>query len=87
MTHGESRISPRTPLTMRLSTDGMTWQPPLVLAEIVVPGKDELVWDRQVTYPSVTQLKDGTIVVVWTEIGLGDTVESGIIRSARVRLQ
>ena len=87
LTHGESRISPRTPLTMRLSTDGMTWQPPLVLAEIVVPGKDELVWDRQVTYPSVTQLKDGTIVVVWTEIGLGDTVESGIIRSARVRLQ
>ena len=35
------------------------------------PSKDNA-WQRQVTYPSVTQLDDGTLVAVWTDIGVND---------------
>lgn len=48
----------RTPLTAALSSDGgRTWSTPKVLADTHSP--------RQVSYPSVVQAKDGTILAVW----------------------
>jgi hypothetical protein len=49
----------RWPLTAALSRDGCrTWSPP----KIIAAGDG-----RQVSYPSVTQTRDGRIVVVWQE--------------------
>jgi len=48
----------RTPLTVALSFDGgRTWSAPKVLADTHS--------SRQVSYPSVVQAKDGTILAVW----------------------
>jgi hypothetical protein len=72
---------------MRLSDDdGKTWGKPVTLVELKPgqPGKGE--WDHQVTYPSAAQLEDGTLVVVWTDIGLSDNSQYGDIWSARVRV-
>ncbi len=41
-------------------------------------------WQTQVTYPSVCQLPDDTLLVVWAEIYISDTEQIGIIQSARV---
>jgi len=72
---------------LRISPDdGASWGTPLLLAEIEAPGETESVWGRQVTYPSVTELCDRTLVVVWAEIILGNGVQYGDIRSARVRV-
>jgi hypothetical protein len=76
----------RTPLTMRLSEDdGESWGPPLELASAPAwkPGSRES--RRQVSYPSVAQLPDGALVVVWADIGISDTEQYGIIQSARVK--
>ena len=87
LTHNASPPPNRTPLTLRVSVDdGASWGDPLKLAEIAVPGKDEAIWGRQVTYPSVVELADGTLVVVWAELILGNSVQFGDIRSARVRV-
>ena len=86
LTHGPCKPSYRTPLTMRLSADnGATWGPPLLLAEVKPLPSKENAWQRQVTYPSVTQLDDGTIVVVWTDIGINDDAQYGNIWAAQVR--
>ena len=87
LTHDACKPPLRTPLTMRVSSDATaSWGEPLTLAEIAVPGKDEEIWGRQVTYPSVVELADGILVVVWSEIILGDRVQFGNIRSARIRV-
>jgi len=84
LTHSPSRPPFRTPLTMRLSADdGRTWGRPLTLAQVTPAPKGS---ERQVTYPSVTQLRDGTLVVVWADIGISDTKQYGDIWSARVRV-
>ena len=86
LTHNPSP-SHRTPLTMRVSDDdGRTWGEPLTLAEVPIPGPDEEVWNRQVSYPSVSQLRDGTVIVVWTQIFLSDAEQYGDIHSARIRV-
>jgi predicted neuraminidase len=86
LTHGPCKPNYRTPLTIRLSADdGATWGPPLLLAEVKdLPSKDKA-WQRQVTYPSVAQLDDGTLVVVWTDIGVNDDAQHGNIWAAQVR--
>jgi Neuraminidase (sialidase) len=87
LTHGPCPPSKRTQLTLRISDDdGATWGDPLVLAEVedVKPG--EPTWDREVTYPSVAQLKDGTLVVVWAWIESSTDSQWGVIQSARVRV-
>jgi predicted neuraminidase len=74
----------RTPLTIRISADdGKTWGEPLVVAIALPEPKSH---EHQVTYPSVTQLPDSTLVVVWTEIVANDTQQYGDIWSARVRV-
>lgn len=82
--------SHRTPLTIRITEDGSSWSDPVVLAECTVPDPDSPVWDRWVTYPSTTDVDDGTLVIVWTDITeayYDDHAEqSGIIRSSRVRI-
>jgi Neuraminidase (sialidase) len=87
LTHDACKPPQRTPLTLRVSSDNTaSWGEPLVLAEIAVPGKDEEIWGRQVTYPSVVELADGVLVAVWSEIILGNRVQYGNIRAARIRV-
>ena len=86
LTHDESPRY-RTPLTVRVSRDeGGTWDEPFVLAEIAVPSPNDPVWGVQVTYPSATELSDGTVVVVWSEIILADAEQYGDIRAARIQV-
>ena len=88
LTHDASPPPNRTPLTLRVSSDDAeTWSAPVTLAEVTIPSKGDTVWGRQVTYPSVTQLDDGTLVVVWAKIALGDQEQWGDIWSARVRVR
>jgi len=87
LTHDACKPPLRTPLTLRLSSDdAASWGEPLTLAEVAVPGKGEEIWGRQVTYPSVVELADGILVVVWSDIVLGNRVQYGDIRLARVRV-
>ena len=46
---------------------------PFKLAEVVVPRAKETVWSRQATYPSVAELADATLVIVWTDLSMSDT--------------
>lgn len=76
----------RTQLTLRTSDDGgQTWGEPVMIAQ-VEPADGGEVYSRQVSYPSVCELDDGTLLVVWTEIELGAQIQSGVIRASRVRL-
>ena len=72
---------------MRVSEDGgATWSLPLTVAKVAPPADSESVWSRQVCYPSVCELSDGTLLVVWARIESGVEHQSGAIDSARVRL-
>jgi len=76
----------RSPLVLRvLNQKDMTWSQPVKLAEMLPPATDDKVWFRQVCYPSITELSDGTALVVWTEIKYSELEQTGRIRSARVR--
>ena len=87
LTHGPCKPPQRTLLTMRVSADdGRSWSTPLTIAEVKGEATDRGQGDRQVTYPSVTQLRDGTVLVVWADLGLSDTRQYGNIQSARIRV-
>jgi predicted neuraminidase len=84
LTHNAAK-SVRTPLTTRVSADGgKTWGESVVIAEVPVPGPNDEVWGRQVSYPSVTALDARTILVVWGELYLSATEQYGDIHSATV---
>ena len=86
LTHDENPHY-RTPLTVRASSDdGATWGKPLVLAETFIPSKKDPIWSAQVTYPSATELPDGSLVIVWANIIIADSEQYGDIRAARVRV-
>jgi hypothetical protein len=75
----------RTPLALRiLDQKTMKWGEPLEFARAPAPGKE--VWSSQVSYPSITELSDGMLVVVWTEISLAPNAQSGKIMAARIKL-
>ena len=87
LTHDESPPPYRSPLTVRVSDDdGEHWSEPMIVAELPRASEGDAIWGRQVTYPSATQLRDGTVVIVWAHIALGDEEQWGDIRSARVRV-
>lgn len=87
LTHNPTKPRLRTQLTMRFSDDGgRTWSAPLIIAEVAPASDSESVWSRQVCYPSVCELSDGTLLVVWARIEMGVENQSGAIDSARVRL-
>jgi len=86
LTHNPTTAD-RTQLTLRTSTDGgRTWAEPLLIAQVQPPAAGDAVWARQVAYPSVCELDDGTLLVVWTEIEMSPEAQSGIVRAMRVRL-
>lgn len=86
LTHNPSKTV-RTPLTMRISADGgKNWGEPTVIAEVPVPDKQSVVRSRQVCYPSVTALNDGTLIVVWADLYISDDQQYGDIRLARMRV-
>jgi Neuraminidase (sialidase) len=82
LTHNPSRAVVRHPLTMRVSRDdGATWSVPMILADrpTQTPG-----WS--ITYPTVTELSDGTLLAVWTQIKSTSEEKYGDIHAARVTL-
>ncbi len=88
LTHNACKPPKRTPLTMRVSSDaGDTWGEPLVLATAKYPTDEEAVFNRSACYPSVTELSDGVVLVVWTEIEIESTRQLGIIHAARVQFR
>lgn len=87
LTLNESAPNIRTPLVTRISSDeGLTWSQPVSLAAVPIPKPGDDVWAREVSYPSVAQLKDGTVVVVWTKLSFSDTEQYGDIKAARLRI-
>ncbi len=94
LTHNPGPVPLRTELTLRVSRDdGATWSDPVVLAKVEAPEQTpaaddapDVVWSRQVSYPSVCELPGGELVVVWGLIEMSSASQSGIIHAARVRL-
>jgi predicted neuraminidase len=87
LTHNPTKPPLRTELTLRISEDGArTWSEPLVVAEVEPPTDEDAVWSRQVCYPSVCELSDQLLLIVWAHIELGRDHQTGIVCSARVRL-
>lgn len=85
--YNESEPPKRSPLVIRvLDQDNMTWGEPYILAEVGPAPEGDNAWSRQVSYPSATELSDGTLVVVWTEITIAPDKQSGKIQSARIKL-
>lgn len=85
--HNPTKPPLRTSLTIRFSTDeGQTWGEPLELAKVEAPPENDEVYSRQVAYPSAIQLPSGDVFVVWTQISISPSVQSGKICWARVRL-
>ncbi len=88
LTHNPCKPPHRTPLTMRVSLDGgRSWGTPLNLAAVEPPNAGESTWLRSVCYPSVTQLADSTLVVLWTSLEISATKQEGVIQAARVILR
>ena len=88
LTHDACPPPHRTPLTMRVSSDDAgAWSAPTILDEVPIPNESDRIWGRQVTYPSVVQMPDGTLIVVWAKLALGDQEQWGDIWSARVRVR
>jgi hypothetical protein len=78
----------RTQLSLRVSEDaGHTWSEPLLIAEVEPPTEGDEVYSRQVCYPSVCEIDDGALRIVWAEIEVSPTVQSGVIQSALVHLK
>lgn len=83
----ESAPNVRTPLVLRVSSDeGATWTVSVSLAEIQVPHEGDRIWAREVSYPSVAQLKDGTVIVVWAKLVLSNAEQYGDIEAVRVHI-
>ncbi|HVT27494.1 MAG TPA: sialidase family protein [Lacipirellulaceae bacterium] len=77
----------RTQLSLRVSKDGgKSWSALLPLVEVKQPLRDEEVFSRQVCYPSVCELENGRLRIVWADIEMSATRQAGIIKSALVRL-
>ena len=73
----------RCPLIMRTSRDdGLTWSEPTLLADR--PAK---VGGWSICYPSVTELPDGALVAIWTQIKGSPGELYGDIHSARITLK
>lgn len=59
----------RTRLSLRVSEDtGKTWSDALTIADVEQPGEGDEVYGRQVCYPSVCELDDGALRIVWADI-------------------
>ena len=87
LTLNESAPNVRTPLVLRVSrNDGATWSAPTTLAAVKIPQPGDVVWAREVSYPSVAELKDGSVVVVWANLVISDSEQYGDIEAARVRI-
>jgi sialidase-1 len=85
LTHNPSKPPLRNPLTMRISKDdGATWSEPTTIAALDFPVTDSS-W--QVAYPSVAQVDDRTLVVVWTRIRVTSDEKYGDIQVAQVTIQ
>ncbi len=73
----------RFPLHMRVSHDeGKTWSEPTLLAD-----RPPKVSGWSICYPTVTELADGTLVAIWTQIKSSSGELYGDIHSARITLR
>jgi len=74
----------RTALSLReLDQRARTWSDPVTIVNALPRAPDA--WGSQVSYPSLAELPDGTLVLVWTEISLAPTRQTGIIKAARIK--
>jgi predicted neuraminidase len=77
----------RSHLSLRESKDaGKTWSEPLLLATFEPPKEGEDVYSRQVCYPSVCELENGDLLIVWAKIEASQKLQLGVIESAVVTL-
>lgn len=87
LTHNPTKPPLRTSLTIRFSSDeGKSWGEPLEIARVDAPAENDEVYSRQVAYPSAIQLPTGDLIVVWTEISVAPSAQSGKIKWARIHL-
>lgn len=78
----------RSKLSLRVSDDaGKSWSDPLLVAQVEQPAESDDVYSRQVCYPSVCELDDGALRIVWADIEVSPKAQSGVIQSALVRLE
>lgn len=88
LTHNPTKPPLRTSLTVRVSADeGKTWGLPTEVASVPPAEEGGEVYSRQVAYPSALEMPDGTMMLVWTQISISPTQQSGTIRWARVRFE
>ena len=82
LTHNPSSAVVRHPLTIRVSRDdGATWSEPALLADRPTQAVG---WS--VTYPTVAELPDGSLLAVWTQIKSNPEEKYGDIHAARLAL-
>lgn len=82
LTLNPDRNTLRFPLVIHVSRDeGRTWSAAEVLAD-----RPEKVGGWSICYPSVTELADGILVVVWTQIKNTSSETFGDIHAARVKV-
>ncbi len=86
--HNPSKPPLRTPLTARVSTDeGETWNEPLEIDRVEVPGEGDEVYSRQAAYPSAVEMPDGSVIIVWTRISVAPSEQYGKIRWAKLKFE
>jgi predicted neuraminidase len=82
LTYNPDRNELRFPLVLRVSKDeGRTWSEPAIVADRPAPKPG---WS--ICYPSATELPDGTLALIWTQIRDIPGTLHGDIHAARLRL-
>jgi predicted neuraminidase len=82
LTLNPARTTHRYPLVMRISRDeGQTWSEPTLIADRPKQGSG---WST--CYPTVAELPDGTLAVIWTRIKSSPGELYGDIFATRVRI-
>ncbi|HTO02674.1 MAG TPA: sialidase family protein [Opitutus sp.] len=75
----------RTALSLReYDQRAKKWSDPFTIVN--APPRAPDAWGSQVSYPSLAEAQDGALILVWTEISLAPTRQTGIIKSARIKL-
>jgi hypothetical protein len=87
LTYTASKPPYRTSLGVRTSRDeGRTWSEVFELASVKPAGEGEDFWSHSACYPSASELADGRVIVVWTQISMSPSWQGGVIESAVLKV-
>lgn len=87
LTYTASPPPNRTSLGVRTSKDeGRTWSDVLEVASVEAAEPGEDFWSHSACYPSATELPDGRVLVVWTQISMSPSWQGGTIESAVIQV-